>query len=108
MAQKKEVIIRQHAFDELFEAFNYYAETYSNEYAERFRIEFYEQVDRISGHEHLFPECRFLTTKTRIYRNIIWGNYLIIYKINSLSVDVLSLFHTKRNPSKLKRLRKVK
>jgi plasmid stabilization system protein ParE len=83
----------------------YFEEKYSERYAERFRLEFYEQVNTILPNPLKYPECRYLLTQRRMYRNIIWGNYLIIYRIKSTAIQVLTLFHTKQRPSKLKQTR---
>src|ERR1041385_2295249 len=68
---------------------------YSTRYAERFRIEFYEQVSTIFPHPLKYPECRYLLTKKRIYRNIIWGNCLIIYRFKHKEIQVLTLLSYK-------------
>ena len=83
----------------------YFEEHYSARYAERFRIEFYKQVKTILPHPLKYPECRYLLSKKKIYRNIIWGNYLIIYRIKQNRIQVLTLFHTKQHPSKMKQTR---
>lgn len=83
----------------------YFQEHYSERYAERFRIEFYKQVKTILPNPLKHPECRFLPTSKNIYRNIIWGNYLIIYRIRPKVIQVLTLFHTKQHPKKIKRTR---
>jgi plasmid stabilization system protein ParE len=106
MEAQKEIIIKEFAQNELEQAFDYYAENYSLAFAEKFRIEFYETVKTVHPNPYIYPECRFLPTKTQMYRNIIWGNYLIVYKIKSKTIEILSLFHTKPKPSKVKRLRK--
>jgi plasmid stabilization system protein ParE len=83
----------------------YYIEHYSERYAERFRIEFYKQVATILPHPFKYPECRYLPTKSKTYRNIVLGNYLIIFRIKVKVVQVLTLFHTKQHPYKIKQIR---
>jgi toxin ParE1/3/4 len=97
--------ISEFAEAELKEEYLYYKEHYSNRYAERFRLEFYKQVKTILPHPLKYPECRYLLTKKKLYRNIIWGNYLIIYRVQSKAIQVLTLFHTKQHPVKLKKTR---
>ena len=108
MDQEAQVSIKPNALNELESAFDYYAENYSPEYAEKFRVDFYNQEGKIQAHFLGFGECRFLPTRRRIYRNLSWGDYLIICKIKPASIKALSLFHTKRDPRRLKRLRRVK
>jgi plasmid stabilization system protein ParE len=83
----------------------YYAYEYSPEAAETLRLSFNQVIRTILPNPCIYPECRFLPTKTQIYRNIIWGNYLIIYRIRRDSVEVLSLFHTKQKPAKARQVR---
>jgi len=54
------------------------------------------------------PECRFLLAKNHIYRNIVWYNYLIIYKILKKEIWIVGVFPTKQPPAKAKSYRKVK
>jgi toxin ParE1/3/4 len=56
----------------------------------------------------LHPECRHLETKTKIYRNIILGSYLIIYRITPTRIEVLRAFHGSRSPKIIAKTRSVK
>ena len=56
----------------------------------------------------LHPECRHLETKTKMYRNIILGSYLIIYRIRAHKIEVLRAFHGSRSPKIIKLVRKIK
>jgi plasmid stabilization system protein ParE len=99
---EKVLILSEGVISDLEDEYHFYADNYSLEAAERLRIGFTHEVLKILPNPYIYPECRFLPTKTQIYRNIVWNNYLIIYKIKKESVEVLSLFHTKQKPSKLR------
>ena len=43
-----------------------------------------------------YPECRHLTTKSRMYRNIILDSHLIIYRITEERIEVLDIVY--QNP----------
>ncbi len=43
----------------------------------------------------MYPECRWLLTKGRIYRNIILESHLIIYRIKKERIEVLEVIHSK-------------
>lgn len=105
MEKQLQVIVKESALNDLAGQYEYYAENYSVRYAEKFRLAFFEQVKSILPQPLHYPECRFLPTKTHSYRNIVWGNYLIVYKVKARSIEVLVLFHTKLNPKKLKKAR---
>jgi plasmid stabilization system protein ParE len=100
-----DLIITDYALDELHAEIIYHRLNTSEFFASRMKMEFMNAVDSIFPNPYIYPECRFLPTKTQIYRNIIWGNYLIIYRIRRDSVEVLSLFHTKQKPAKARQVR---
>ena len=106
--QVYEIEIKQRAREDVKNQYEYFSENYSEKYAERFLEEFIEQTERILPFVWVYPECLFLPTKNHIYRNIVWGNYLIIYKILKKQIWVVGLFHTKQNPQKIKSYRRVK
>jgi len=108
MEKSKEISIKEFALKQLEEEYFYYLNNYSIEYAENFRIGFFNEIKRILPLYESYPECRFLPTKKKIYRNIIWRNYLIVFKITKHTIVILSLFHTKQDPVQLKKLRRIK
>src|ERR1035437_5048472 len=102
------LIIAHSALNDLQDEIIYHQLNTSETFAAKLKTGFISKVDSILPNPYIYPECRFLPTKTQIYRNVIWGNYLIIYKIKSEVIEVLSLFHTKQKPSKIKLKRKRK
>ena len=98
----RQVIITDLALDELHSEILYHRLNTSEVFASTMKIEFMKKVDSILLNPYIYPECRFLPTKTQIYRNIIWGNYLIIYRIKKDVIEVLSFFHAKQKPSKIR------
>ena|ERR1019366_3254808 len=104
----KPITITTHAIDTLLSEFEYLKASVSVEYAQNFRNEFIRKTDGINPNYFSYPECRFLPTKNKIYRNIIWGDYLIVFKVLAKEILVLGIFHTKQNPGKLKSYRRIK
>jgi plasmid stabilization system protein ParE len=102
------VDITDAALDELQAEILYHKVNTSEFFAAKMKISFMAQVDSILPNPYIYPECRFIPTQTQLYRNIVWGNYLIIYKIKKTEIIVLSLFHSKQSPRKIKRIRKRK
>ena len=102
------IVITDNALDELHVEILYHRSNTSEKFAATMKTEFMPMVDTILPNPFIYPECRFMPTKTQIYRNIVWGNYLIIYKIKKESIEVLSVFHTKQKPAKVKLVRKRK
>ena len=104
--EKWQIEISEFVEAELDAECKYFEEHYSEKYAKQFWREFYEQINSILPDPLKYAECRFLPTKKKIYRNIVWGNYLIIFRTKSSLVQVLTLFHTKQHPNKIKQTRR--
>lgn len=104
----KEVIITEHALQTVRDEFEYLKENVSPEFAYKFRDEFPKQVEAILPFYLKHSECRFLPARNKIYRNLVWGNYLIIYKLLEKEILILGIFHTNQNSKKLKSFRRIK
>ncbi|TAE40104.1 MAG: type II toxin-antitoxin system RelE/ParE family toxin [Sphingobacteriales bacterium] len=65
-------------------------------------------MSQLSSAYLLHPECHFLITKTNIYRNLIHGNYMVIYRITAKKIEVLNVLHSSRSPTKIKASKKIK
>jgi plasmid stabilization system protein ParE len=105
---EKIIVVSEYAKIDLEQEYFYYGLHYGIEKAEKLRNGFNAAAASILPNPYIFPECRFLPTKTQIYRNIIWGNYLIVYRIKKNVIEVPGLFHSKRNPSKIRLAKKRK
>jgi plasmid stabilization system protein ParE len=82
--------------------------TFGLKIADYFITEIYASLEDLSTNYLLHPECRHLETKTKKYRNIIFGSYLIIYRITSNRIEVLRAFHCSRSPKSIKESRSIK
>ena len=87
-----EIAITPHALLTVHTEFTYLKEFATERAARKFKNGFVEKVDSILPQYLAYPECRFLPTKNNIYRNIIWGNYLIIYKVLKKEVFGIGCF----------------
>jgi toxin ParE1/3/4 len=56
----------------------------------------------------MYPECRHIPTKGRIYRNIILESHLIIYRVKSERIEVLGVIHSQSSISRIRTVRKIK
>ncbi|WP_395061404.1 type II toxin-antitoxin system RelE/ParE family toxin [Flavobacterium sp.] len=105
---KKEVVRSDFYFADIQNIYEYGEVTFG----ERAALIFYEDlkiiVRDLETNYLVNPECRHLETKTKIYRNIILGSYLIIYRIRANKTEVLRAFHGSRSPRIIKQVRKVK
>ena len=105
---------RKVAFSELFNnkdiptIFHYGMVTFGIKIADSFISEIFTRTERLETEYLLHPECRHLETKTQIYRNIILGSYLIIYRIRANKIEVLRAFHGSRSPKEIKKVKQIK
>lgn len=77
-------------------------DTFGIQQADNYENEIWQLIERLSFNYHLFPECRYLPTKTKMYRWIILDAHLIIYRITENEVQVLRILHSKRSINKIK------
>ena len=75
--------------------------------AERYKQEIRESLGTLPDFHMVYPECRHLATKSRIYRNIILGAHLIIYRITAYRIEVLDIIHFSSNIGKIRDTRKI-
>jgi toxin ParE1/3/4 len=86
----------------------YGKETFGKVFADLFIEELLHTAEGLSFQFNLHPECRFLPTKSKKYRNIILGKYLIVYRIEPFNIEVLRAFHSSQSIRKIKKSRSVK
>ncbi len=107
-AKQKEVVRSSFYLYDIQDIFEYGEATFGEKAAIYFYQEIKSIVQRLETEYLLHPECRHLETKTKIYRNIILGSYLIIYRIRTNRIEVLRAFHGSHSPKILKTVKKIK
>ena len=93
---------------DLLDIYEYEEATFGQKLALNFIDDIYYYVEKLETEYLLHPECRHLVTKTKMYRNIILGSYLIIYRIRAEKIEVLRAFHGSRSPKIIKESKKIK
>ena len=92
----------------LKEAYDYSCDTFGYAQAERYMQKIEKTVDTLYNSYLLYPECRYLATKNRLYRNIILDTHLIIYQIADERIEVLDIIHGASSIGKIRRIRKIR
>jgi len=109
--ERKQVVLSDEFQLDIKEVFEYGVDTFGFNAAKTFVSEIYMHVWNLDYQYLMFPEVRFLTSKNKIYRNIILGSYLIIYRIEIDRVEVLRIFHSSQyipqNISIVKRIKPI-
>jgi toxin ParE1/3/4 len=106
--QRKEVRVSAQFDIDVISLYTFGEEMFGPIAAKSFISDIYWRIWSLDQLFLLHPECRFLTTKDKRYRNIIIGSYLIIYRITPNNVDVLRILHSHSSISKIKSSRQVK
>jgi len=106
-SQILEVDISDMALKSLEQIYEYGIETFSFTAATIFIEELILHIERLSTRYLLYPECRYLVTKSEMYRNLIYGSYLVVYRITQTRIEVLNVLHSSRSISAIKASRKI-
>lgn len=106
--RKKEVIKSEFYYIDIQDIYEYGEATFGLRLANMFFESILETAENLETQYLLHPECRHLETKSKMYRNIILGSYLIIYRIRANRIEVLRAFHGSRSPKIMKEVRKIK
>ena len=106
--QQKEVVRSTFYLQDIVDIFEYGSATFGDRAGMIFYEDLKMTVRSLETQYLLHPECRHLETKSKIYRNIVIGSYLIIYRITLNRVEVLRAFHGSRSPKTIKSSRKIK
>ena len=105
---KKKVVKSVYYYKDIQDIFEYGEATFGEKAALSFFDELLMDTQNLESRYLLHPECRHLETKTKKYRNIIFGSYLIIYRITPHRIEVLRAFHGSRSPKSIKETRSIK
>ena len=106
---EKKIIKVSKQFDvDIANIFEYGEETFGYTAAKIFIGEIYNHVWNLDSMYLGYPECKHLPTKSRIYRNIILGSYLIIYRITSKQIEVLKAISSRKSITKIRGARSIK
>ncbi|HWY10518.1 MAG TPA: type II toxin-antitoxin system RelE/ParE family toxin [Bacteroidia bacterium] len=104
----KKVVRSEYFYKDIQKIYLYGVETFGVRAADVFFEEILKQISELSYLFNIYPECRHLKTKTQIYRNIILGSYLIIYRITPKRIEVLRAIHGSQSPKVFKKIRQLK
>jgi len=92
---------RNYIYEYTFDTFGYFQ-------AERYLSKINDSINTLPFYYHIYPECRHLATKSRMYRNIILDAHLIIFRITSECIEVLDIIHSASSIRKIQRIRKIR
>lgn len=104
----RKVVLSSILHEDLSDIYDYGIESFGENMAGLFISNIYQQIYELPFLFLVYPEYRHLATKTRIYRNIILGKYIIIFRVRASKIEVLRALHSSRNPETIKAIKKIK
>ncbi|TVR12471.1 MAG: type II toxin-antitoxin system RelE/ParE family toxin [Balneolaceae bacterium] len=106
--ERKEVNVSEAFNEDITKVYAYGEELFGALAAKSFVSDIFSRIWSLDLSWRLHPECRHLPTKDKRYRNVILGNYLIIYRIYHNKVLVLRILHSHSSITKIKSSRSIK
>ena len=94
--------------EDLGQIYLYGLETFGKRQSELYESFIWRLVFRLNTDYEMYPECRYIETKSRMYRNIIIESHLIIYRITPRQIEVLKIISSKKSISKIRTVRSIK
>ena len=104
----RQVVLSEIVKKDLSNIYDYGLVTFGESFSESFLQNIYKDISKLALSFLIHPECRHLATKNQIYRNIILGKYLIIYRIKSTKIEVLRAIHGSKKTKTIKAIKKIK
>jgi len=104
---RKEVIVSEQFIENRQCVYEYGINTFGYFQAERYSREIEQSLSTLFEHYLMYPECRHLATKSRMYRNIILDAHLIVYRVTDHCIEVLDIIHQASSIRKIRQARSV-
>jgi plasmid stabilization system protein ParE len=106
--EPKPVIFSTQFKEDVIDIYRYGIETFGKIQTEKYQENIYRLVNSLDVSYDIYPECRHLPTKSRMYKWIILDAHLIIYRVTSSEIQVLRIVHSKRSITKIRTSRSIK
>ena len=106
--QSKEVITSRDYEEHLIEILDYSIENFGYAQSCKYFNILSHLVEKLATDYTQHPECRYLATKNRVYRNIILDAHLVIYRVTNECIEVLDVIHSASSIGKIRSVRKIR
>jgi plasmid stabilization system protein ParE len=103
----KPVVFSNQYFLDTEEIFKYGVLTFGAPQAQKYESVIDKISSELSSCYLMYPECRYLQTKGKIYRWVILDAHFIIYRISANQIEVLRVISSRVSVSKLRTVKKV-
>ena len=103
---RKDVVSPLELENDIKEIYLYSLDTFGRRKADEYLDALKHHIRQLADGYLMYPECRQLPTKGKIYRRVIVESHIIIYRI-AKRVEVLRIFHSASSNRKIRSARTV-
>lgn len=104
--QKPRLVITKNFLKELETVFLYGHTVFGDTIAKKFQNDVLGRIYALPSMPHANPKNRFVeSTEKKIYRNIIYEKYYVVYSVTKTTIRVISIVHQATNPKKLSKIK---
>lgn len=100
--------ISEEFYISLKNVFEYGVELFGINQALKYENLIYEEIELLPSRYLIYPECRYLPTKSRMYRSIMLPAHFILYRITDTWIEVLDIISYRESISHIKNRRQIK
>jgi len=105
---RKQIKISDRFHESLEQIYDFGFEMFGYFQSERYEQKIRNALNNLPNFYMAYPECRHITTKSRMYRNIILDSHLIIYRITDQRIEVLDIIHSASSIGKIRTARSIR
>ena len=104
--QKYKLVVTENFFHELKTMLIYGQTVFGENTAEKFKNGVISHINALPHFPHANPKNRFVeSTERKVYRNIIYEKYYVVYSVTKTTIRVISIVHQATNPKKLSKIK---
>ena len=104
--QKPKLVLTENFLKELETVIIYGHTVFGDTIARKFLSGVLERIFALPSMPHTNPKSRFVeSTERKVYRNIIYEKYYVIYSVTKTTIRVISIIHQATNPKKLSKIK---
>ena len=104
--QKPRLVVTENFLKELETVVMYGHTIFGENTAKKFLNGVLGRVFALPSMPHANPKSRFVeSTERKVYRNIIYEKYYVVYSVTKTTIRVISIVHQATNPKKLSKIK---
>lgn len=104
--QKHKLVVTENFLDELKTILIYGQTVFGENTDEKFKNGVISRINALPHFPHANPKNRFVeSTERKVYRNIIYEKYYVVYSVTKTTIRVISIVHQATNPKKLNKIK---